>query len=192
MSQEKILEKPTRNKGLVWELFLSFFKIGGFTIGGGWVMLPLIEKEIVSHKKWLDEEHYLDLIAIAQSAPGILAVNVAVSVGYQLAGFIGALVATLGAVFFSFLIILVIAAFLANFQDSIYVQGFFKGVAPAVTMLLLTAAINIGKKAIRDKAGLIMLVLAIPLIIWLGIHPIWLILGAGVFGAFYYKNSRLN
>jgi len=187
MSEKKILERPTRSRRLWWELFLSFFKIGGFTIGGGWAMLPLIEREVVDRKKWMDGEEFVDLIAIAQSAPGVLAVNAAVSVGYRLAGFPGAVVATIGAVFFSFFIIILIAAFLVNFQDNPYIHNFFTGVAPAVTMLLLAAAINIGKKAVKDKAGPVLIVLGLAGILWLGIHPIWAILAAGIFGAFYYK-----
>jgi chromate transporter len=188
VSQEKILVRPTRSKKLWWELFFSFFIIGGFTVGGGWAMLPLIEREIVEKKKWMDSENFMDLVAVAQSAPGVLAVNMAVSVGYQLAGVIGAVAATIGAVFFSFLIIILIAVFLTNFQDNQYIQSFFRGVAPAVTMLLLSAAINIGRKVIKDKAGIALVVIGLPCLIWLGVHPIWTIFGAGIFGALYYKH----
>ena len=150
-------------------------------------MLPLIEREVVEKKKWMESEQFMDLVAVAQSAPGVLAVNMAVSVGYQLAGVMGAIVATIGAVFFSFLIIILIAVFLTNFQDNQYIQGFFKGVAPAVTMLLLSAAFNIGRKAVKDKGGFILVAVGLPSLIILGIHPIWAILVAGIFGALYYK-----
>lgn len=187
MSQEQILNKPTQGKNLWWDLFLTFFKIGAFTIGGGYVMVPLIQKAIVGQKKWMDEEQFLDMLAIAQSAPGVLAVNTAVSVGYQIAGVPGAVIATIGAALPSFIIIIFVAIFLLSFQDNRYIAGFFKGVAPAVTMLLFIAAFDIGKKAVKDKAGIILLLIGLIGIIVLGVHPILAILAAGIFGAIYYR-----
>ncbi|MEL7568338.1 MAG: chromate transporter [Dehalobacterium sp.] len=187
MIQEKILEKPTRAMNLWWDLFLTFFKIGAATIGGGYAMVPFIEKAIVDKKKWIEAEQFLDMLAIAQSAPGALAVNTAVSVGYQIAGTPGALFATFGATLPSFIIIIVIAIFLLSFQGNRYVEGFFLGAAPAVTMLLFIAAFSIGKKAIKDRAGIFLLVVGLIAVIWLGIHPILAILAAGIFGAFYYR-----
>jgi len=187
MIQEKILEKPTRAANLWWDLFLTFFKIGAITIGGGYVIVPLIEKAVVEKKKWMEPERFLDMLAIAQTAPGVLTVNTAVSVGYHIAGVPGAIIATTGACLPSFLMIIAVAVFLSSFHDNRYVIGFFKGVAPAVTMLLFIAAFSIGKKAIKDRAGMILLGAGLIGIIWLGVHPIWAIMAAGVFGAFYYN-----
>lgn len=150
-------------------------------------MVPLIEKAIVDKKKWMESEQFLDMLAIAQTAPGVLAINTAVSVGYQIAGVRGALVATFGAALPSFMIIIVIAILLLSFQGNRYIEGFFRGVAPAVTMLLFIAAFSIGKKAVKDRAGMILLGVGLLGIIWFGVHPILAIMAAGVFGAFYYQ-----
>ncbi|MEN3005675.1 chromate transporter [Dehalobacterium formicoaceticum] len=187
MQEEKINERPTPGKRLWWDIFLTFFKIGAFTIGGGYVMVPFIEKEIVEKKKWMKSEEFLDMLAIAQSAPGVLATNIAVSSCYQIAGIPGAVFGALGAALPSFMIIIIIAMFLLNFQDNRYVAGFFYGAAPAVTMLLFLAAINMVKGVVKERAGMFVLVLGLLGLIGFGVHPILAILIAAVFGAFFYK-----
>lgn len=177
---------PTPRK-LWWELFLTFFQIGAFTIGGGYVMVPLIQEAIVDKKQWIKQEDFLDILAIAQSAPGAIAVNTAVAVGFQIGGTAGAMVATLGAVLPSFLIILVIACFFFVFRGNFFVEAFFRGVRPAVVVLLFLAAFKMGKQAIGDRAGIIIMILGLVAVAWLGIHPILAIVAAGVFGAFYYS-----
>jgi len=179
--------QPTREENLWWALFLTFFKIGAFTIGGGYAMLPLIEEAIVRKKRWMESDQFLDMIAISQSAPGVIAINSAVSVGYRIAGFPGALVATFGAALPSFLIIILIAVFFSNFRENPYIEAFFRGVGPAVTVLLVLAAVNMGKKAVFDRAGILMIGVGLAAIIGFGVHPIWAILAAGVFGAVYYR-----
>jgi chromate transporter len=187
MPEEKIAYQPTPGKHLWWDIFLTFFKIGAFTIGGGYVMVPLIEKEIVEKKKWMESEDFLDMLAIAQSAPGVLSINVAVSSCYQIAGIPGAVFGSLGAALPSFMIIIFIAIFLLNFNDNPYVAGFFYGAAPAVTMLLVLAAMKMVKGAVREKAGIFVLIFGLLGLIGFGLHPILAILGAGVFGAVFYK-----
>ena len=105
-----------------FEAFKIFFKIGAFTIGGGYAMVPLIEDEVVNKKKWIEQDDFLDLLAIAQSAPGILAVNIAIFVGYRLRGVKGSLVTSLGSILPSFLMILAIALFFATYKDNPYVE----------------------------------------------------------------------
>ena len=136
----------------------------------------------------MEAEQFLDMIAIAQTAPGALAINAAVSVGYQIAGIPGAIVATLGAALPSFIIIIFVAIFLLSFQQNPYIEGFFRGVAPAVTMLLFLAAFGMAKKVAQDRAGVFLVLAGLLCVIWLGVHPILAILGAGVFGALYYQN----
>ncbi|MGI6586083.1 MAG: chromate transporter, partial [Lutisporaceae bacterium] len=102
---------------MLLDIFLTFFKIGSFTIGGGYAMLPIIQREVVGNKKWLGEEEFLDSIAVTNSLPGPLAINCATFVGYRTAGYAGAAAAALGAVMPSFLIILVIAIFFASFRE---------------------------------------------------------------------------
>ncbi|MDD2499048.1 MAG: chromate transporter [Desulfitobacteriaceae bacterium] len=184
----KELQKSGEKKNLIWNLFWTFCKIGAFTIGGGYVMLPLIENAIVREKKWLESEDYLDMIAVSQAAPGVIAVNAAVSVGYRIAGLSGAVAATIGAALPSFLIILVVARFFLLFQGNRYVEAFFLGARPAVVVLLIFAAYNMGKKAVRDKAGLVVLLLGLLGLLFLELHPIIAIIGAGLFGALYYRD----
>ena len=114
------------------EAFSIFFKIGAFTIGGGYAMVPLIEDEIVTKRRWIAKEDFIDLLAIAQSAPGILAVNISIFIGYRLRGIRGSIVTALGTILPSFLIILAIALFFHNFKDNVYVERIFKGIRPAV------------------------------------------------------------
>lgn len=187
MQQEKIVEKPTQAKILWWDLFLTFFKIGAVTIGGGYAMIPFIERAIVNEKKWVEPEQFMDMLAIAQTAPGVMAVNTAVSVGYRIAGIPGATIATFGAALPSFMFIMMIAVFLSSFRENPYIEGFFRGVGPAVTMLLLIATYDMGKKAVKDRAGIVLIGLGVLGIIWLGVHPILAILAAGIFGALYYQ-----
>ena len=114
------------------EAFSIFFKIGAFTIGGGYAMVPLIEDEIVTKRQWIAKEDFIDLLAISQSAPGILAVNISIFIGYRLRGIRGSIITALGTILPSFLIILAIALFFHNFKDNVYVERIFKGIRPAV------------------------------------------------------------
>ena len=117
------------------EAFSIFFKIGLFTIGGGYAMVPLIQNEVVDRKKWISKEDFIDLLAIAQSAPGVFAVNIAIFIGYKLRKKKGAVVMTLGTVLPSFLIILAIAIFFQQFKEFEIVEKIFKGIRPAVVAL---------------------------------------------------------
>ena len=119
------------------ESFGIFFKIGAFTIGGGYAMVPLIENEIVTKRKWIAQDDFIDLLAISQSAPGILAVNISIFIGYKLRGIRGSIVTALGTILPSFIIILAIALFFHNFKDNPIVERIFKGIRPAVVALSL-------------------------------------------------------
>ena len=130
-----------------YALLKTFFKIGIFTIGGGYAMIPLIQKEVVERHKWLSEEDMLDVIAIAQSCPGVFAINVSTFVGYKLSKLQGAIVATLGAALPSFIIILLIAMFFRHFQDNPVVVAMFRGIRPAVVALIAVPTFNMAKSA---------------------------------------------
>lgn len=147
--------KPINWK-LLRELFGTFFRIGLFTFGGGFAMIPLIEREVVDRKKWLDEEEIIDLIAAAQSLPGPVAVNSATFIGSKLAGRLGAVIAMFGCTLPSVLVILAVAAGLANFQDNLILSNVFRGVRAAVTALILLAAFRLGRKSIHDAATAIL------------------------------------
>lgn len=124
---------------LYWKLFFTFLKIGAFTFGGGWAMISLIEREVVDKNKWIDREEFLDLLAISQSMPGILAVNISVSIGDKLRGFRGSLTAALGTILPSFLIILAIAIFLTPdiIKNNPIVSRIFMGIRPCVVALIV-------------------------------------------------------
>ena len=149
------------------QLFTTFFKIGAFTFGGGWAMLSLIEKEIVDKRGWIDRTEYLDLIAVAQSLPGILAVNVSVAVGDKLRGMKGAVTASLGTILPSFMIILCIAIFLTPdlIKENETLSAIFKGIRPAVVALIVAPVISSARSAGIGWRTVIIPV-AVALLIW--------------------------
>lgn len=152
---------------LYFQLFTSFFKIGAFTFGGGWAMISIIEKEIVDRKQWIGREEFLDLLAVAQSLPGILAVNISVAVGDRLRGMKGAVTAALGTILPSFMIILCIAIFLTPdlIKNNETLSAIFKGVRPAVVALIIAPVISAARAAnIGWKTVAIPVVVA--LLIW--------------------------
>lgn len=170
---------------MLFQLFYIFFKIGAFTIGGGYAMIPLIEAEIVTKKGWVAKEDFLDLLAIAQSAPGVFAVNIAIFIGYRLRGVKGSIVTALGAVLPSFLIILCIALFFLRFKENPTVEAIFKGIRPAVVALIAAPTFNLAKAA-KINRYTIWIPIVSALLIWLlGFSPIWIILLAGVGGYLY-------
>ncbi len=169
----------------MWELFKTFFQIGLFTFGGGYAMIPLIEAKVVEEKKWIDREMLLDLIAIAQSCPGIFAVNIGIFIGYKLKKTPGAVLCALGTSLPSFLIILGIALFFQQFRENEYVDRIFRGLRPAVVALIAAPVFKMGK-----RASLTLNTVWIPLIaamaIWqFGVSPIYIIVLAGLGGYAY-------
>ncbi len=158
-----------------WSLFLVFAKMGAFTIGGGYAMLPLIEKELTS-RGWISEEDIQDLIVLAQSAPGILAVNMAIFTGHKLAGIKGSILATLGAVLPSFFIILLIAIFFTQFKENEIVAKIFYGMRPVAVALILVPAINMAKKSCINWWTSLIAIATVLLVVFLKISPIWIII----------------
>lgn len=153
------------------EAFGIFFKIGAFTIGGGYAMVPLIENEIVTKRNWISKDDFIDLLAIAQSAPGILAVNISIFIGYKLRGIRGSLVTALGTVLPSFVIILAIAMFFHNFKDNPIVERIFKGIRPAVVALIAAPTFSMAKSARVNRYTLWIPVVSALLIWLLGFSP---------------------
>ena len=168
------------------EAFSIFFKIGAFTIGGGYAMVPLIENEIVTKRNWIAKDDFIDLLAISQSSPGILAVNISIFIGYRLRGIRGSIVTALGTILPSFLIILAIALF-HNFKENTVVERIFKGIRPAVVALIAAPTFSMGKSARINRYNLWIPVVSALLIWLLGFSPIWIIIAAGVGGFFYGK-----
>ena len=191
---------------IFWESFKTFFKIGMFTLGGGYAMIPLIEEEVVNRHRWIDRKEMLDLIAIAQSCPGVFAINISIFVGYKLNKVRGAVATALGTALPSFLIILAIAIFFHQFEDNRVIAAMFKGIRPAVVALIAVPTFNLAKRArpavvaliavptfnLAKRAQLNWFTIWIPvvsaLLIWLlGVSPIWIIIAAGVGGYIYGK-----
>ncbi len=170
------------SKQKLWILFATFFKMALFTIGGGYAMLPIMEDEFVNKKKWIKAEDIVDVLAIVQSVPGIISVNASVFVGYRVAGIPGALVASIGVVAPSFVIIVIIAAFMSSIDNMVLVGNAFLGVRAGVCALILLAAINLGKKVVKGKFEWLMAILAFIGIVILKINVIILIVSGGVIG----------
>ena len=173
------------------DIFLSFAKIGAFTIGGGYAMIPIIQKVVVDKKKWIDEHEFMDILAIAQSAPGLLAVNISIFLGYKLKGTKGSIVATLGSITPSFLIILLIAIFFAGYQDNETVIKIFKGIRPVVVALIAVPVINMAKKSNLNVYTTILAIATALAIIFLKVSPVYILLLTGVvFTIMQFLNSR--
>lgn len=177
------------NQPTLSRIFKSFFKIGLFTFGGGYAMIPLILKELVKEKKWLSEERFYDILGVTQSAPGAMAVNIAAFLGYQISGFTGALIAVLGAVLPSFFIILGIAFFFAGFSDSIVVEKLFNGIRPAVVALVVYAGIGLWRRTLSGKLSYFLVIAVVALNLVLGISPVFLILFSAAVTLLIYKHA---
>ena len=175
---------------MLFDIFLTFFKIGSFTIGGGYAMLPIIQREVVDNKKWLGEEEFLDSIAVTNSLPGPLAINCATFVGYKTAGFAGAISAALGAVLPSFLIILVIAIFFSSIRENPFVEYVFAGVRPAVVALITYALVKLVKSMGVNFVNISISLVVLLLILLLNIHPIVTIVICGSLGFFLFRKEE--
>lgn len=166
----------------LWTMFLTFCRIGGLTFGGGYAMLPMLQREVVEKYGWATEEELMDYYAVGQCTPGIIAVNTATFIGYKRKGIPGAIAATAGVVFPSLVIITVIAAFLSNIQDNLYVQHAFAGIRVAVCALVGDTVIKLAKKSVKGWIGIsLFLITLIIMVIW-NPSPVWFVLAGVVAG----------
>ena len=160
---------------LYFQLFWTYLKIGTFTIGGGYVMLSMIEREVVERKGWIDRDEFMNMIALAQAAPGLIAVNSAIFIGWRIGGWRGVIATVLGAVLPSFLIILAIAMLFQDYKDYPAVEAIFKGIRPAVVALIAAPLCRMAKNA-KITWTTALIPIAGALLIWLaGLSPIWII-----------------
>lgn len=166
----------------LWSLFTTFFKIGGFTFGGGYAMIPLIQKEAVENKGWITDEDILEIIAIAESTPGPIAINAATFVGYRTCGVLGAACATFGVVLPSFVIILAISYVLEQFQQLKAVQYAFNGIRAGVLALLCKALWTMYKKSPKGWAAYVVMAASFALTAFLKVNVLWVIAGCAAFG----------
>lgn len=187
------MNKANRFKTYI-SLFASFFKIGLVTFGGGLAMLPILKRDLVDSKGWLTEDEILDYFAIGQSTPGIIAVNVATFVGYKRAGVVGSIFSTSGIVFPSLIIISLIAAFVSNFNELVWVQKALKGINVAVSVLLVKAVFSFGKKTVFDLCTFLIAALSFVLMFVFKVQGVWIVIGSAFLGWFFQtiKSSRFK
>ena len=171
----------------LFKLFATFFRIGVFTFGGGYAMIPLIEKDIVERNRWVGREDFVDLLAVAQSAPGIFAVNMAVFIGYKLRGTRGAVAAAMGCVLPSVIIILLIALFFRQFRHLPVVNNVFMGLRPAVVALIAVPVFSVAKSAKIGWSTVWIPVLSALLIVAFGVSPVYVIAVAAFAGFVWGK-----
>lgn len=174
---------------LYTDLFITFSKIGGFTLGGGYAMVPVMEKEIVDKKGWLTHEEFLDILVVAQSTPGLFAIDMASHIGYKYRGVWGGIVSALGVAAPSIVAILLIAMFFHEFKDNPYVERIFMGVRPCVVALILAPCFKMAKSAKLNLHNIWIPIVCALLICCFGVSPVWCIVGAGVGGYIYGKVS---
>jgi len=165
----------------LWQIFTVFAKIGAFTIGGGYAMIPLIQAEM-SKRGWISEDELPDIVALSQSAPGVMAVNISIFAGNKLRGFKGSVAATLGSILPSFAIILAIAMFFSAFKDNPWVERAFKGIRPVVISLIAVPMINMARKSCRSWWTWLLAISALVLVAFLNVSPIYIIICVMVIG----------
>ena len=175
---------------MLLELFWSFLKVGLFTFGGGYAMIPLLQAELIERKKWLTEDEIMDYYSIGQCTPGIIAVNVSTFTGYKLKGIAGALVATAGIIAPSLIIIMTLANILNIFFDNPYVVHAFTGIRVVVIALMLDVVFGMWKKNIKDKYQWLIFILAVAVMIFLSLSPVWVVAGAAAFGLFMQRKTK--
>lgn len=177
---------------MLFDMFRTFFKVGAFTIGGGYAMIPIIQEEIVDKKRWVDEEKFMDIIAVAQGSPGPVAINVSIFVGYTLNGLKGALTCMLGTALPSLLIILLVATVFFQFRANPIIAKMFMGIRPAVVALIASAVYKMAIKSELSRTRYLIAIATALIIVFTDISPIYLILAGGIIAIFYYRNKEKN
>jgi len=170
-----------------FDLLWTFFKLGSVTFGGGYAMLPILQRELVEKRRWTTMDEIMDYFAIGQCTPGIIAVNVSTFIGYKRKGVAGGIMTTLGFVLPSLIIITIIAAFLENFADYLWVKRAFAGIRVAVGALILDAVWKLLKGAVKDRWAVVICAAAFGLSLFLKASPVPLVLAAGLAGFLLYR-----
>lgn len=168
------------------DIFITFAKVGTMTFGGGYAMLPILRKEVITSKEWITEEEMMDFYAIAQVTPGIIAINTSALIGYHLRGKAGSMAAGYGSSTPSIVIITIIALFLTNLIEQPMVARMFDAIRIAVSALIVHTAFNLYTKGVKDFIGQIIFLSAFLLIVLLGVSPIWIVLASAISGIIFY------
>lgn len=167
------------------DLYLTFFRIGAVTFGGGYAMLPILQREVVENKQWATEEELADYFAIGQCTPGIIAVNTATFIGQKCRGIPGGILTTLGVVSPSIIIISIIAAVINNFADILWVQNALAGIRVCVCVFILNAVVKLFKSAVKDKATLVLYLALFAIAVFFQFSPVYSVVVAGVLGVLF-------
>ena len=172
---------------LALKLFLAFLKIGTFSFGGGYAMLPFIQREIVQNNNWIDVNEFMDIIGISQMTPGPIAINSATFVGYKVLGVLGSIMATLGVVFTSVILISIISKMLEKFKESVVIKAALMGMRPVLIALIIKAFFDLAKESYLDLKSLIIAAIIGLVLLSKKVHPILVIVLAGVIGVLFYS-----
>ena len=194
-----ILEKNVERRGFVLKekdvslgtLFWTFAKMGVMTFGGGYAMLPILQREVVENKHWATEEEIIDYYAIGQCTPGIIAVNTAIFIGQKKRGAAGGIMATLGVVFPSLVIISILASLVTNFSHLTWVQNAFAGIQVCVCVLIFNAVMKLLKKSVVDKRTAVIFILVMLGSVFSGVSPIWFVI-ISAFAGILLKNLEVK
>lgn len=179
-----------KNAPSLWDLFITFARIGSVTFGGGIAMLPILERDLVEKKKWISSEDLTDCYAIGQCTPGIIAVNTATFVGYQKRGILGGIFATLGMITPSLIIISIIAAFLENFSEIVWVQNAFWGIRVAVATIVINAVVKLFSKNVKGRLGTCIFLISALILLFTNISAIVVVVLSAFLGIFVYGKER--
>jgi chromate transporter len=171
----------------VWQLFWVFFKVGSFTFGGGYAMMPLMQKEVNERRGWISETEIIDIFAISQSIPGVIAINSSIFIGNKVAGVPGAVMAALGMILPAFFSIILILLVLTGIQGNRYVEKVFAGIRAASAALILLAAVKIGKTVLKKRRHYLIAALCLLGIVLLNINAVWAVVLGGVVGYLSYR-----
>ena len=168
------------------KIYLSFFKIGAFSFGGGYAMLPLIEREIVSTNNWITFKEFVDIIGISQMTPGPIAINSATFVGYKVSGVLGAISATLGVVSFSFILVSIANHYILKFKESYIMKAALSGMRPALIGLIISVFLSLGRESYKDIKSIIIGIIILGILLTNKLHPILVIIISGILGIVFY------
>ncbi|MGV8980945.1 chromate transporter [Clostridium sp.] len=168
------------------KIFLSFLKIGAFSFGGGYAMLPLIQREIVTNNSWITYKEFIDIIGISQMTPGPIAINSATFVGFKVSGILGSLSATLGVVSFSFLLVSIANHYIVKFKESYILKAALAGMRPALIGLIISVFLSMGKESYKDIKSVVIGIIILGLLLTDKLHPILVIIISGVLGIIFY------
>jgi len=169
------------------EIFLSFLKIGAFSFGGGYAMLPLIEREIVKSHNWITFKEFVDIIGISQMTPGPIAINSATFVGFKVSGILGAISGTLGVISFSFILVSIADHYILKFKESYILKAALAGMRPAMIGLIISVFLSLGRESYKDIKSIVIGIIIIGLLLTNKLHPILIIMISGILGIVFYS-----